>query len=321
MAVKQKEREAGGSSGEPASIELGGLFAEVYAVQYKQKEYSVFFKVLMRGHPEPLCKVELSLRNEKPLAVYVGCLRLGELASECARGGGCRLSLEEARAALGLAVWAANVLAELAGAPLEVEEVELVEAYDIGTGGPSVLPCLQVSVNGKSYSICRWAYLRRDPGGGWRVKGGLRLVPIGEAHARMVGALVELREMVSEYTWYRESESARYMRVRKRQGEFLELEEIVLHRPDGTEEVLLKPRLYKLYYLGEGFTMLECVFFDKCTKSNDSELADALRKELEEVVGVVVQECKRYTEELDPRYAALAYIAAEAVRRAGLAPA
>ena len=67
--------------------------------------------------------------------------------------------------------------------------------------------------------------------------------------------------------------------------------------------------------------MLECVFFDKCTKSNDSELADALRKELEEAWGVVVQECRRYTEELDPRYAVFAYIVVEALRRAGLAPA
>ena len=44
-----------------------------------------------------------------------------------------------------------------------------------------------------------------------------------------------------------------------------------------------------------------------------------IKKELEEALGVVVQEGRRYTEEHDPRYAALAYIVVEALGRAGLA--
>jgi len=306
--------------------ELGGLlvkvymkqyeeeeYTEVYMKQYEEEEYTAVLEVLKSGHP--LCKVELSIRNGEPLAVSVDCWELENLASECARGGSCWLSWEEMEDALKLTGWAANVLAELAGIPVKVE----------GTGLVDALPCLQVSVNGKSYSVCQWAYLSHDPNRGWEVKGDYRLIPIGEAHIKIAEALMELEEMVEKYVENREREGAEYIyaaghtRAREYRGEFLRLKEVVLRRPDGTEEVLLEPQLSWIDYIGEDFTVVYCPY--SCPEGSDSELADALRKELEEVVGVVVQECRRYTEELDPRYAAFAYIVVEALRRAGLAPA
>jgi len=345
MAVRQRKREAGGSSGadgtgaaespyaqleralreaykavkggrtpgKPASIELGGLLVKVYAETYRSRR--AIFEVLKSGHP--LCKVELYLLNREPSAVYLSCLRLGEFASWCAGGGGCWLSLEEARAALGLAGWAANVLAELAGAPVKVEKVGLVKAYDIGSGRPSVLPCLQVSVNGKRRLMCLWMHLHRYSSRSWGVKDGLRLVPIGKHIKMMAVALAELDEMVWEYIRSREREGAKSTYASKHRGEFLGLEEVVLRLPDGTEEVLLRPRLFWLDYIGEDFAVVFCPA--NRSKISDDELADALRKELEEALGKVVQAVRRYTETGDPRYAALAYIAAEAVSRAGLA--
>ena len=295
--------------------ELGDLLVEVYAKQYKQKEYSVFFKVFKRGNRYPLCGVELSLRDEKPPAVHIDCDELMTLASGCARGKGCALSWEEARTALGLTVWAASRLAGLAGIPAKVEKVGLVEARDTWDGGLSVLPCLQVSVNGKSYSVCRWARLFRDPNRGWKVESIYRLIPIGK-HAKMIGALAELKEMVKEYVENREREGAKSTYASKYQGEFLRLEEVVLRRPDGTEEVLLVPWLYKLNYIGEGLAVVYVYCPHSCSEGSDSELADAFKKELEEAWGEVVQAVRRYTEEQDPRYAALAYIAAEALRKA-----
>ena len=296
--------------------ELGDLLVEVYAKQYKQKEYSVFFKVFKRGNRYPLCEVELFLRDEKPSAVYVDCRELMDLASGCAGGGGCALSWEEMEGALGFAGWAVNRLAGLAGIPAKVEKVSLVEAYNTKDGEVDVFPCLQVSIDDKSYSVCRRACLYRNPKRGWGVDSDIRLVPIGETHAKMIGMLMELGKMVSEYIRNRESEGAERARAREYRGDFLELEEAALRLPDGTEEVLLEPWLYKLDYLGEDFAALFC--FHDCPESSDSELADALRKELEEAWGEVVQAVRRYTEEQDPRYAALAYIVAEAVKRAGL---
>jgi len=310
--------------------ELGGLLVKVYtkqhepkvyAKQYEPKECAAVFEVFKRGHPDPLCKVELYLLNREPSAVYVDCWILRDLASVCARGGGCWLSWEEARAALELAGWAASRLIKLAGIPAKVEKVGLVKAYNTGDGELHVLPCLQVSMNGKSYSVCQWVRLYSDPGGGWEVKSSLRLVPIGEVYAKMVRVLAELRRIVSEYTWNQESEGAERARAREYRGEFLELEEFVLHRPDGTKEVLLELWFPGLYHIGESFAVVDCLFSGKCTKSSDSELADAVKKELEEAWGVVVQAVRRYREEHDPRLTTFAYITLEAVRRAGLVPA
>jgi len=239
------------------------------------------------------------------------------LASKCARGEGCALSLEEARAALGLAGWAASRLAKLADAPVKVEGAGLVEAYDIENGKLHVLPCLQVSMNGERRLMCQGVHLSRNPGRGWRVKGSLRLVPIGKRIKMMADALAELGEMVSEYIRRRESEGAERIHGREHRGEFLMLEEIVLRRRDGTEEVLLKPWFYKLNYLGEGFAVVECS--DGCPRSSDGELAAMIGKEVEKVMGEVRRACRRYVKTGDPQLTALAYIVVEALRRAGLA--
>jgi len=313
-----------------ASIGLGGLTARVYAEAYRSdivelEERRVIFEVRSRGDGGdelPLCSVWLKFKYGEPYKFDVDCGILGSLASRCARGEGCELSWEEARTALGLAVWAASRLAELAGIPAKVERTGLVEAYDIGDGELHVLPCLQVSMNGKGYSMCQGLHLSRNTSGSWRVEGGFRLVPIGEAHIKIAEALMELEEMVKEHIWNRENEGAERIHIREHRGEFLGLEEVVLRRPDGAEEVLLKPVLPRLYYLGEGLAVVECsFFFDACMKSGDSELADTIKKELEEGMGKVVQAVRRYMETGDPRYTALAYIVAEALRKAGLVPA
>jgi len=294
--------------------ELGDLLVEVFSVKFFAR-----VEVLKRGNLNPLCEVGLFFGNEKPLIVGVICGELEELASRCARGEGCWLSWEEARDALGLTVWAVNRLAELAGAPAKVEKVGLVEAYDIRNGKPSVFPCLQVSMNGERRLMCQWAYLRRDPNGGWRVDSGLRLVPIGEAHAKMIGALVEIKEMVWKHIENRKGEGAEHIHAREHQGEFLELEEVVLRRPDGAEEVLLKPWFLELNYTGEDFAVVKCS--DSCPESSDSELAAMIKKEVEEAMGEVAQAVRRYMETGDPRLTTFAYIVVEALGRAGLAPA
>jgi len=293
--------------------ELGGLLVKVFS-----GEFSARVEVFKRGYYDPLCVVEFSLRNGEPYSLDVGCEELWTLASRCARGEGCGLSWEEMEDVLKLAGWAANRLAELAGIPAKVEGASLVEARFTRDGELHVLPCLQVSMNGERRLMCRWAYLRRDPSGGWGVKGLLRLVPIGEVHAKMVGALMELDEMVSKYIRNRESEGAERIHASKHQGEFLELGEITLSRPDGTEEVLLEPRFSWLNYIGEDFAMVFCIF-DVCVKIGDGELADTIRKEVEKAMGEVMQACRRHTEEHDPRYAVFAYIVVEALRRANLA--
>ena len=292
---------------------------KVYTKRREPEEYATILEVFKRGYPDPLCEVELSFSNGEPSAVYLSCLRLGELASECAGGGGCALSWEEMERALELAGWAANVLAGLAGIPAKAEKVGLVEARFTWDGELYVLPCLQVSIDSESYLMCRWAYLRRDPGGGWEVTGGFRLVPIGEAHIKIAEALAELKEMVEEYVENREREGAERARDSKYRGKLLELEEVVLRLPDGTEEVLLEPVLSELYYIGEDFNAVDC--FKGCPEGGDSELADAVKKDLEEAWGVVVRAVRRYMETGDPRYAAFAYITVEALERAGLAPA
>ena len=296
--------------------ELGDLFVKVYTKQYGTGERAAIFKVFKRDYLDPFCSVWLEFEDGEPLLVDVDCEKLEELASRCARGRGCVLSWEEARTALELAVWAASRLAGLAGIPAKMERAGLVEAHDTWDGKPSVLPCLQVSMNGKSYSVCKGVLLFRDPNRGWKVESIYRLVPIGK-HAKMVEALMELRKMVEEYVENREREGAKSTRVRKHRGKFLELEKVVLRRRDGTEEVLLKLWLPWLYRIGEGFAVVYCP--DSYMESSDGELAAMIKKELEEALGVVVQAGRRYTEEHDPRYAALAYIAAEAVSRAGLA--
>ena len=305
--------------GGPASIGLGGLFAEVYTKQYGTGEHAAIFKVFKRDYLNLLCSVELKFKDEKPYEFTVDCLRLSVLASECARGEGCGLSWEEMEDALGLTVWAASRLAELAGIPAKVEGAGLVEAYNMWNGKPSVLPCLQVSVKGKSYSVCQGLRLSHNPDRGWRVKGDYRLAPIGETHAKMVEALAELGEMVWEYVENRKREGAERIDASKYRGKLLELEEVVLRLPDGAEEVLLKPWLPKLEYLGEDFAVVACL--TSCPEGSDSELADAVKKDLEEALGKVVQAVRRYMETGDPRLITFAYIAAEAVRRAGLAPA
>jgi len=317
----------GYAPGKPASIELGGLVAKVYAEAYRSgivelEEYRVIFEVRSRGgggEQHPLCRVQLEFEDGELHEFEVGCWELKDLASKCARGGGCALSWEEMEDALGLTVWAANRLAKLAGIPAKVKRASLVEARGTWDGEVNVFPCLQMSIDGKSYSMCREVRLSSDLGGRWWVDSGLRLVPIGETHAKMVEALMELKEVVPEHARKQESEGAKYIYVRKHRGEFLELEEVVLRRPDGAEEVLLKPRFPRPYYLGEGLAVVEC--FYSCSEGSDSELADAFKKELEEAWGEVVQAVRRYTEEQDPQYAVFAYIALEALRRAGLAPA
>ena len=300
--------------------ELGDLLVEVFSVKFFAR-----VEVLKRGNLNPLCEVGLFFGNEKPLIVGVICGELEELASRCARGEGCWLSWEEARDALGLTVWAVNRLAELAGAPAKVEKVGLVEAYGIGSVGPSVLPCLQMSIDGKRRSMCGEVHLSRYPDRSWKVWGSLRLVPIGEAHIKMVEALAELEKMVEEYKRNREREGAERIYVAKRTharkhwGDFLGLEEVVLRLPDGAEEVLLKPWFFELSLVGEDFAVVACPA--SCPESSDSELADTIKKDVEEALGVVVQTVRRYTEEHDPQFAAFAYIVVEALGRAGLASA
>jgi len=306
---------------EPASVELGGLVARVYTKIYSYWSYSyaVIFEVYSRGDggdQPPLCYVRLEFKHEEPYAFEVDCLRLSDLASRCARGEGCVLSWEEARTALRLAVWAVSRLAGLAGVSVKVEGAGLVEARDTLDGGPRVFPCLQVSASGKSYSVCERAHLSRDSGGRWSAESIYRLVPIGK-HARMAVALAELGRMVSEYTWNQESKGAERIHAGKHQGEFLELKEFVLRRPDGTEEVLLEPWLPGLYHIGEGLAVVFCP--DSYMESSDSDLADAVRKELDEIVEVVVRACRHYRETGDPRLTTFAYITVEALRRAGLA--
>jgi len=297
--------------------ELGDFIVKVYAKQREPEEYATILEVFKRGYPDPLCEAELSLHNGEPSAVDVDCGELEELASRCARGEGCRLSWEEARTALGLAGLAANVLAGLAGAPVKVEGTGLVEAYDIRDGEVYAFPCLQVSASGERRSMCKRVRLYRNPNRSWGVDGGLRLIPIGEAHARMAVALVELMEMVKEHIWNRKGEGAERTRARRYWGDFLKLEKIALHLLDGTEEVLLEPLFSELNYIGEDFAMVKCSY--GCPKSGDGELAAMIKKELEEALGVVVRAVRRYMETGDPRYAALAYITVEALERAGLA--
>jgi len=297
--------------------ELGGLLVKVYAVQYEQKWGAAVFKVFKRGYLDPLCEVRFEFENGEPYAVYVSCGILEVFASRCARGEGCVLSWEEARAALRLAGWAASRLAKLAGIPAKVEREGLVEAYDTRDGGPHVFPCLQVSMNGKSYLVCGWARLSRDPNEGWRVEGDLRLVPIGEAHIKITKALMELEEMVLKYIRNRKGKGTKHIHVREYRGDFLELEKITLRRRDGAEEVLLEPRFSWLYHIGEGFTAVKCS--TGCPESSDSELAAIIKKKLDEVMGKVVQACRHYMDMGDPRYAVFAYITVEALRRAGLA--
>ena len=294
--------------------ELRGLYAWVYLGKILSSVY-----VHKSGFYASLCEVKLSfhLGNGEPCELEINCERLKSLASGCAGGESCELSWEEMEGALRLTGWAVNRLAELAGIPAKVEKVGLVEAYDIRNGKPSVFPCLQVSMNGERRLMCQWAYLRRDPNGGWRVDSGLRLVPIGEAHAKMIGALVEIKEMVWKHIENRKGEGAEHIHAREHQGEFLELDEVALRLPDGAEEVLLRPRLFWLDYLGEDFAVVFCPA--NRSKISDGELADAVRKELEEALGKVVQAVRRYTETGVPRYAALAYIALEALKRVGLA--
>jgi len=302
--------------GGPASIGLGGLFAEVHTKQYGTGEHAAIFKVFKRDYLNLLCYVWLEFKDGEPYTFTVDCEGLSILTSGCARGGGCVLSWEEARTALGLTVWAASRLAGLAGIPAKVEGAGLVEAYNMWDGKPHVFPCLQVSVDGERRLVCKEVLLSHNPGGGWRVKGDYRLVPIGK-HAKMVGALAELRKMVWEYVENREREGAKSTRVRKHRGELLELEKVALRRPDGTEEVLLEPQLYSLDYIGEDFAVVKCS--DSCSKFSDGKLAAMIKKEVEEAWGVVVRAGRRYTETGDPRYAALAYIALEALKRVGLA--
>jgi len=311
-------------------LKLGGLLVEVYVDTYWSD--AVIFKVLKCGRgcggdEPPLCSVELKFEDGEPYEFEVDCDGLKNFASGCAGGGGCALSWEEMERALGLAGLAANVLAKLAGAPVNVKGTGLVEAYDTRNGKPRVLPCLQVSVKGESYSVCQGLRLSRNPGGGWRVKGLLRLVPIGK-HARVADALMELGEMMKEYVENLEREGAKSTYASKHRGEFLVLDEVVLRRPDGTKEVLLVPWFYKarqeswfhkLNYIGEDFAVVYCPA--NRSKISDSELADAVKKDLEEAWGVVVQAVRRYMETGDPRLITFAYITAEAVRRAGLAPA
>jgi len=300
-------------------VSMGQRFL-VFGFLPSLRYFSVYLEVFKRGHRYPLCEVQLPLDTYAPHMFKVVCDELMWRVSSCINGEGCVLSLEEARAALGLAGWAANVLAVLAGIPVKVEKVGLVEAYNTKDGKLYVFPCLQVSAGGERRSVCQGAFLQGKLKGGWEIIGIFELVPIGEAHIKMARMLVELKKIVEEYTWNREREGAKSTRARKHQGEFLRLEEVVLRRRDGTEEVLLEPWFLELEYIGEDFTVVYCLFSDICTKSSN-ELADAIRKELNEVVKEVVQECRRYTEELDPRYAALAYIAAEALRKAWPEPA
>ena len=300
--------------------ELGDLFVKVYAVRYEQEWGVAVFMVFKRNYKDPLCEVELYLNNGEPSAVYVSSGMLEFFASRCARGEDCALSWEEARTALELTVWAANRLAELAGIPAKVEGAGLVEAYSIWNGKPHVFPCLQVSVDGKSYLVCGQVHLLcRDTDRGWEVKGYPRLVSIGEVYAKMVRVLAELWKMVEEYVKNRKRKGAKSTRTREHRGEFLELEEVVLRRRDGTEEVLLKPQLYSLDYIREGFAVVKCSY--SYMESSDSELAAMIKKEVEEAWREVVQAVRRYMETGDPRLTTFAYIAAEAVRRAGLAPA
>ena len=316
----------GRAPSKPASIELGGLLVKVYAESHLLD--ILVFEARGRGDGVgqlPLCRVQLRFKDGEPYKFEVYYWELEELASKCARGEGCRLSWEEMENVLRLTSWAVNRLAELAGIPAKVEKVGLVKARFTRNGGPSVLPCLQVSVDGKRRSVCEWAYFRRNPSGSWGVKGIYRLVSIGR-HVKMADALMELGEMVEEHIRRREREGAWRIRALgywgetlglkeiEYQGDFLELEKVVLRLPDGAEEVLLEPVLYKLIYLGEDFAVVKCP--PRYSRSNDDKLADALRKELEEAWGVVVRAVRRYTEEHDPRYAVLAYIVVEALRKA-----
>jgi len=300
--------------------ELRGLYAWVYLGKILSSVY-----VHKSGFYASLCEVKLSfhLGNGEPCELEINCERLKSLASGCAGGESCELSWEEMEGALRLTGWAVNRLAELAGIPAKVEKVGLVEAYGIGSVGPSVLPCLQMSIDGKRRSMCGEVHLSRYPDRSWKVWGSLRLVPIGEAHIKMVEALAELEKMVEEYKRNREREGAERIYVAKRTharkhwGDFLGLEEVVLRLPDGAEEVLLKPWFFELSLVGEDFAVVACPA--SCPESSDSELADTIKKDVEEALGVVVQTVRRYTEEHDPQFAAFAYIVVEALGRAGLA--
>jgi len=304
--------------------ELGGLLVKVSMGQrflgfLFSGFFSVYLEVFKRGHRYPLCEVQLPLDTYAPHMIKVVCDELMWRVSSCINGEGCVLSWEEARAALGLTGWAVNMLAKLAGAPVKVEGVGLVETYNTKDGKLYVFPCLQVSVGSERRSVCQGALLQGNLKGGWGITGIFELVPIGEAHIKIARMLVELKKMVEEYTWNREREGAKSTRAHKHRGEFLELEEVVLRRRDGAEEVLLEPWFLELEYIGEGLAVVDCLFSDICTKSSD-ELADAIRKELEEVVGKVVRAGRRHTEEHDPRFTTFAYIVVEALREAGLAP-
>ena len=302
--------------------ERGNLLVKVYAEPLLWSN-AVIFEVRNRGDDgkqPPLCYVWLEFEGGKPYKFDMDCEKLGDLASRCARGGGCALSWEEMENVLGLTVWAVNRLAELAGIPVKVERTSLVKAYNIKTGEMRAFPCLQVSVDGESYSVYKWARLYRNPDGSWGVEHhDPRLVLIGKRIKMMAVALAELKEMVEQYIRNREREGAERARASKHWGEFLGLEEVVLRRRDGTEEVLLVPWFYELDYLGEDFAVVECP--PRYSKSNDDKLADAIRKEVEKVMEEVVRAVRRYMETGDPRLTTFAYIVVEALRKAGLAPA
>ena len=129
--------------------------------------------------------------------------------------------------------------------------------------------------------------------------------------------MMELGEMMKEYVENLESEGAKSTYASKHRGEFLVLDEVVLRRPDGAEEVLLKPWFLELNYTGEDFAVVKCPY--GCPEGGDSELADAVKKDLEEALGVVVRTVRRYMETGDPRLTTFAYIVVEALGRAGLA--
>jgi len=298
------------------SAKLGNLNVEVCA-----EHHAVIFRVFERGHFTPLCRVELYFSSGEPVRVVVDCEKLEELASGCARGGGCALSWEEMERALELAGWAANVLAGLAGIPLEVEEVELLEARDTGSGGPRVLPCLQVSAGGGSYSVCKFVDFRHDPGKGWLLDRSYRLFPIDENLVKLLWWLAGLKRMVNEFITEQERGGVRF-RFKETlvlNGNIMGLSTVVLRFPNGRKDVFLVPQPGYLHYLGEGFAAVLCLDADVCMKSGDYELADTLRRDAEEVVREVVLASRHYRETEDPRFTTFAYIVVEALSRAGLA--
>ena len=295
------------------AVKLGRLAVEIF-----EELGGVVFVVLERGNRDSLCVVKLAPESygREPYFILVNCEGLKNYASDCARGEGCALSWEEMGAALWLAKWAANTLAELAKIPFKVEAAGFARAYSVEYGKSYVLPYFRVSPGGREYAVHVWASLVRGHGESWQADGDLRLIRIDRDLARALRVIMELKEEVerclSKLVWenYSKKDSSDVYR-----GEYLKLYKVSLSHPHGAEVILLEPALplpARFEYIGEDFAVVNRGF---PLKSNE-ELSAELEKDIREVAGAILRVFKHLKEADDSRYVVFGYLLSEALKKA-----